>query len=180
MNTKETAKVLVIIQWQNVFGTSKFLLMLYTSAIVTSPTTAWNQSDCIYHLWNNKHALRVSAALCTDWIRSEISQRDQGRDRVRLKDLRLHLSMNIWCLSEARAGDPLSGRRGVRGNLPYLHLATFQQFLTWMRRHIRVVPKSYAAAVRIEWKLSLFILNHSQLGVFFFFLLCLQVKIYCD
>lgn len=38
--------------------------------------------------------------LCIDWIRSKISLSDQGRDRERLKDLRLHLPMNIWCLSE--------------------------------------------------------------------------------
>lgn len=115
--------------------------------------TAWNRSYCIYHLWNNKCSHWASAVLCADRIRSKISQYDQGRDRVRFKDLRLHLPMNIWCLSEARASDPLSGRGGVRGNLPYLHLATFQQFLMWMRRHIPAVPKSYAAAVCIKWKL---------------------------
>lgn len=38
--------------------------------------------------------------LCIDWMRSKISLSDQGRDRERLKDLRLHLPMNIWCLSE--------------------------------------------------------------------------------
>lgn len=152
MNTKETVKALVIIQWQKVFASSQFLWILYISATVASPKTAWNQSYCMYHLWSNKHACRMSAALCIDWIRTKISQCDQGRDRVRLKDLRLHLPMNIWCLSEARASDPLSGRRGVGGNLPYLHLATFQQFLMRMCRHIPVV--SYAAAVCIKWKLS--------------------------
>lgn len=119
-----------MIQWKKVFVSSKFLSDFIHFCNSNVPTTAWNRSYCIYHLWNNKHAHWASAALCVDWIRSKISRCDQGRDRVRLKDLRLHLPMNIWCLSEARASDPLSGRRGVGGNLPYLHLATFQLFLT--------------------------------------------------
>ena len=134
-------------RWQKVFVSFKFLADFVHVRDSDIPKTTWNRSYCISHLWNNKHAHWASAVLCVDWIRSEISQCDQGRDRVRLKDLRLHLPMNIWCLSEARAGDPLSGPGGVRGNLPYLHLATFQQFLVRMWRHIPVLPGSYAAAV---------------------------------
>lgn len=102
---------------------------------------------------------RLSAALCVDWIRSKISLCDQGRDRERLKDLRLHLPMNIWCLFEARAGDPLSGRRGVGGNLPYLPPANFQQFLRWTCHCIPVELQSYVSI--------LFILDNCQLLYFF-------------
>lgn len=98
--------------------------------------TARQQSYCMDHLGSNKHACGASAVLCIDWIRSKISLCDQGRDRVRLKDLRLHLPMNIRCLSEAGASDPLSGPRGVGENLPYLHLATFQLFLMWLCRQM--------------------------------------------
>lgn len=141
--------------------------------------TARKQSYCTDHLWSNKHACGASAVLCIDWIRSKISLCDQGRDRVRLKDLRLHLPMNIRCLSEARAGDPLSGPWGVGGNLPFLHLATFQQFLMWMRRHIPDVLKRYAAAVSIKWKLSFSSwINVSLFFCFFVFFLYIYISFY--
>lgn len=158
-----------MIQWKKVFTSSKFLSDFRQFCNSKVPKTAWNCSYCIYHLWNNKHAHWASAALCIDWMRSKISRCDQGRDRVRLKDLRLHLPMNIWCLSEARASDPLSGRRGVGGNLPYQHLATFQLFLMWTCGHIPVVLESYAAAVGIKWKLLVLMLNHWRLGFSFFY-----------
>lgn len=84
---------------------------------------------CICHLWSKKYAYWVSAVLYIVWIRSKISQCDQAGGSSEIKRFRLHLPMNIWCLSEARAAEPLSGHRGVGGNLPYLHLAIFQLFL---------------------------------------------------
>ncbi len=154
-----------MIQWKKVFVSSRFLFDFIHLCNSNIGKTAWNQSYCIYHLWDNKHAHWASAALCVDWIRSKISRCDQGRDRVRLKDLRLHLPMNIWCLSEARASDPLSGHWGVGGNLPYLHLATFQQFLMRMFPH-SCCAKELCSSCLHQIKIVPLILNHCRL-VFF-------------
>lgn len=67
--------------------------------------------------------------------------------------------MNIWCLFEARAGDPLSGRRGVGGNLPDLPPANFRHFLRWTCHRIPVELQSYVSILRI--------LDNCQLLYFF-------------
>lgn len=51
--------------------------------------------------------------LCIDWIRSEVSPSDQGRDGVRLKDLRLHLPP--WISDAYQRGGTGSDHQGVAG-----------------------------------------------------------------
>lgn len=132
---------------------------------IISPKAPWKAPVCVIYGVIRMHA--GCQLLCINWIRSKISLSDQGRDRVRLKDLRLHLPMNIWCLSEGTGSDPPSDHQGVAGNLPYLHLATFQQFPMWRHHHIPLLLKSHATAEQIE-KTVLFIFSQWQLVCFVF------------
>lgn len=128
----------------NVFVPLHFMYQYYTYIFkvchipfkTISPKAPWKAPVWVIYGVIGMHAGRQ--LLCINWMRSKISLSDQGRDRVRLKDLRLHLPMNIWCLSVGTGSDPPSDHQGVAGNLPYLHLATFQQF--HMQRHHHVPP----------------------------------------
>lgn len=127
------------------------IIIIYISKVwhmsfeIISPKAPWKAPVCvIYGVLIGMHA--GCQLLCINWIRSKISLSDQGRDRVRLKDLRLHLPMNIWCLSEGTGSDPPSDHQGVAGNLPYLHLATFQQFPMW--RHTTISPSCWRVMQR--------------------------------
>lgn len=60
---------------------------------IISSKAPWRAPVCVIYGVIGMHA--GCQLLCINWIRSKISLSDQGRDRVRLKDLRLHLPMNI-------------------------------------------------------------------------------------